>query len=192
MVQPYTRTQYAFLFPDGVYLTHHMWARVPVVHGKDVGYIVDNMETELWLDATRGGSAPMDDLDINSFTVRRFPFDEPCDLEHYYTVVVTDQSTEGPDVYPINLTITKMIPDLGQPWRGNVLVFKHGKSAGNRIISVEREDVSLVAAIVKRCVCQLRNISCFKSLNSGSLGMVWSAKNDISGAHHLHKTDISY
>jgi hypothetical protein len=42
------------------------------------------------------------------------------------------------------------VPDLLKPWRGNVLVFKHGSTASKAIVNITDEDVALVEAILKR------------------------------------------
>ncbi|KAJ7500710.1 hypothetical protein B0H11DRAFT_2225109 [Mycena galericulata] len=151
-VYGWKRTQYAWLYPDGHLKRGGLWACVPVVRGHKYAYDVDHMETELWLDATRGHGGPTTDLDRTSHTVHRFPFDEPCDLPHSYTVVVMAQRSSGHGLDPINFNIVSMVPELELPWRGNVLVFKHGKGLRPRIISIQREDIALVDAIVKRVI----------------------------------------
>ncbi|KAJ7152249.1 hypothetical protein C8R43DRAFT_950855 [Mycena crocata] len=144
-LQKFARYQYARLYPDGSHLSR-MFARVPVIRGLLRAFSVEQMEAELWLNATRGGGEASVNYDRNSLTVTRFPVNARDPLEFAYTIVVVDQRDTGHNVHPFNHKISKL---TGSPWRGNVLVFKHGKSSKHPIISMQREDVALVDLIVK-------------------------------------------
>ncbi|KAJ7126124.1 hypothetical protein C8R44DRAFT_874497 [Mycena epipterygia] len=140
----------AWLYPDGDIINQRMWVRVPCVHGVKRACTVEDMETEKWIDCARGASTNATDYGRLSLTVHRFPFDEPVDLEYSFTIVVASQRFEGPNVYPVNDIINAMVPGLTRPWRGNVLVFKHGKTAAKPIINIQDEDTTFVKILLKR------------------------------------------
>ncbi|KAJ7917303.1 hypothetical protein B0H13DRAFT_1870484 [Mycena leptocephala] len=144
--QPVSHT--ALLFPDC--LSAWEWVQVPLVAGIVKVFSVDDVNSDIWLNTHRGGGKATDDSAANTIRIDRFPFDEPCDLDHSYSIVTTSQRDTGPNVHPINVTISSWIPELHRPWRGNLLVFKHGKRAGKPLISVTSEDTVIVKAIIKR------------------------------------------
>ncbi|KAJ7086505.1 hypothetical protein C8R44DRAFT_893570 [Mycena epipterygia] len=146
----YARIQSAWLFPDGVEVNRRLWVRVPVVKGLSRAYSATEMETELWIDAARGVAAGTMDGDLTSIRIDRFPFDEPIDLKHSFTIVGADQNFCGRHKYPVNNILADMVPDRAVPWRGNLLVFKHGKTAKKPIINIDDNDSALVEAIIKR------------------------------------------
>ncbi|KAJ7112793.1 hypothetical protein C8R43DRAFT_961790 [Mycena crocata] len=143
----FSRYQYARLYPDGMRLDT-MFVKVPVVCGYDRAHLVQQMEVELWLDGMRGGGEASIDYDRHAYMVTSSPFDGLA-LEFAYTVVVADQREEGHHIYPPNYKVSALA-QLPTVWRGNVLVFKHGKSSKHPIISMQREDVALVDLIVRR------------------------------------------
>jgi hypothetical protein len=106
----------------------------------------------MWIDGARGTMMGSSDASTTSFHVDRFPFDEPVELKHAYTFVHAVQSECGPFAYPNNMAISDLVPDLVHQWKGNVLVFKHGTTAAKGIVNMEEQDISLVEAIIKRCV----------------------------------------
>ncbi|KAJ7439167.1 hypothetical protein B0H11DRAFT_1934758 [Mycena galericulata] len=130
----------AWLFPDGDIVRRRVWIGVPVVRGVKTAVCVEKMETEMWIDCARGGSSTAVDYGARSITVKRFPFDSTRDLKYAFTIVVSTQRNEGPNVYPENELINRMMPDLPRPWRGNVLVFKHGITSKRRIIHISESD----------------------------------------------------
>ncbi|KAJ6495818.1 hypothetical protein C8R47DRAFT_1064862 [Mycena vitilis] len=137
-----TKTVKALLLPDGRYVDGWVWVRVPVHHGLDRAFDVDEVDTDLWFDACRGTGESTSDLTNRSFQIDRYPLDEPCDLEHSYTVVVASQRTDGPFIYPVNMNLKRLIPDLDTPWRGNVLVFRHGKTSNKVLVNVVEKDLT--------------------------------------------------
>lgn len=111
---------------------------------------VDDMDTDLWIDAGRGaGSAVVDNSSL-SLNITRFPFDEPSDMRYTYTVVVTTQRESGGLVHEVNHFINALIPDLPKPWRGNVLVMCHGRQPGSPIINMADGDEAIVEAILRK------------------------------------------
>ncbi|KAJ7323243.1 hypothetical protein DFH08DRAFT_969323 [Mycena albidolilacea] len=84
-----------------------------------------------------------------SVRIDRFPFDEPRDLKHSYSIVVASQDQHGLFLYPENALVNKLEPDLEQAWRGNVLVFKHGTKQSKVIVNIADSDVTFVEAILK-------------------------------------------
>ncbi|KAJ7250520.1 hypothetical protein B0H12DRAFT_1234399 [Mycena haematopus] len=109
----------AILIPDGRSMTHWVWVRVPLHPGMRRGLTIDDVNTDVWIDASRGTSSATSDLTGRSFQINRYPLDEPRDLAHSYTIVVAPQQTEGPNVHPENHLINKLVPELEKPWRGN-------------------------------------------------------------------------
>ncbi|KAJ7444392.1 hypothetical protein B0H11DRAFT_2250079 [Mycena galericulata] len=135
-------------FPDGDIVRRRVWIGVPVVRGVKTAVCVEEMETEMWIDCARGGSSTAVDYGARSITVKRFPFDSTRDLKYAFTIVVSTQRNEGPNVYPENELINRMVPDLPRPWRGNVLVFKHGITSKRRIIHISESDGYFVEVLL--------------------------------------------
>ncbi|KAJ7017287.1 hypothetical protein C8F04DRAFT_1279708 [Mycena alexandri] len=153
----FARVQAAWLFPDGditdfTNIRRRLWIRVPIALNKRRAYNLEDLETEMWMNLNRVATGPTSDIDRNSVLVDRFPFDKPHPLEFAFYVLVADQSTSGPYVYPENGIINRWLPDLPQPWRGNVIVFKRGKGHGHPIINISEQDTTFVEAIVKRVI----------------------------------------
>jgi hypothetical protein len=84
------------------------------------------MDTTHFTDCYHNGIETSLNVGQTSLHVDRFPFDEPNDLLHSYTIVVASQRSSGHNIQPLNNMINHMVPGLVTPWRGNVLVFKHG------------------------------------------------------------------
>ncbi|KAJ7880942.1 hypothetical protein B0H13DRAFT_1891525 [Mycena leptocephala] len=143
-----SKTVKALLMLDGISISGWVWIRVPLHQGIRRAYDVDEVDTDVWFDAGRGTGRASSDLTNRSFQIDRFPLNEPRDLKYSYTIVVTSQHTEGPDVQPINHNINCLAPDLELPWRGNVLVFRHGKSAIKPLINVEEKDCTAVEWVI--------------------------------------------
>ncbi|KAJ7266040.1 hypothetical protein C8J57DRAFT_1510990 [Mycena rebaudengoi] len=140
-IPSYPRLQAAWLFPDGTRVRRRVWVRVPVIRGFKRAASAVEMDTNLFMNSTRSGPRYNSfDIGKSSICIDRFPFDEPVDLVHSFTVIVCPQHVEGVDVHPINHLITELIPDLAHPWRGNVLVFKHGSTASKNIINISEAD----------------------------------------------------
>ncbi|KAJ7259001.1 hypothetical protein C8J57DRAFT_1643763 [Mycena rebaudengoi] len=150
ILKPHRRTHWGWLFPDGDGHGTRSWARVPVVAGLNVAATTDDLDTELWISCGRDGGVASYDLDRNTIKVDRFPFDEPRTLSNAFSIIISSQHAVGSDVQPINRIINRLIPDLPVPWRGNVLVVKHGATKSKPFINVTREDSALVEAIIKR------------------------------------------
>ncbi|KAJ7751855.1 hypothetical protein B0H14DRAFT_3513061 [Mycena olivaceomarginata] len=104
----------------------------------------------MWIDGGRGGFEGTNDASLTRIHVDRFPFNEPRDLKHSYTIAVASQDQHGMFVYPQNHLVRDLEPGLLEPWRGNILVFKHGSTASKAIVNITDEDVALVEAILKR------------------------------------------
>ncbi|KAF8143036.1 hypothetical protein K438DRAFT_1994318 [Mycena galopus ATCC 62051] len=148
----WTRFQWGRLYADGSKIHTPVWAKVPVAHGIHVARKATKMESEVWIDADRGGY----EGSINgALTSVRVDVLGPVQLEHSFTVVVAKQTVDGLLFYPQNRWVNKHLPDLPNSWRGNILVLKHGKTAEKRIIHMRPEDFALVDLIVKhssRCL----------------------------------------
>ncbi|KAJ7266932.1 hypothetical protein B0H12DRAFT_1068158 [Mycena haematopus] len=134
-----SKTARAILIPDGRSMTDWVWVRVPVHTGLRRALTIDDLNTDIWIDASRGAGSATSDLTGRSFQINRFPLDEPRDLAHSYTIVVAPQHTKGPNVHPENHLINKLVPELEKPWRGNVLIFRHSKSTARFVINIEDE-----------------------------------------------------
>ncbi|KAJ7233416.1 hypothetical protein C8J57DRAFT_1532341 [Mycena rebaudengoi] len=132
-IPAFARKQSAFLFPDGDQVERWLW-----------------MDTDRFIDCHRGGSGAAIDLDNTIIMVKHFPFDKPVDLVNAYSIVVAPQRNRGPNIYPVNRLITGLIPGLAHPWRGSVLVFKHGTTKSQSIINMSDEDLAFVKAILIR------------------------------------------
>jgi hypothetical protein len=131
-------------------LYQRFWVKVPVIHGLTRARKITELETDMWIDAARGGFEGTSDASVTSVRIDRFPFNEPCDLKHSYSIVVANQDRHGLFLYPENTLINKLVPDLLQPWRGNVLIFKHGSTESKAIVNITDDDVMLAEAILKR------------------------------------------
>ncbi|KAJ7652649.1 hypothetical protein DFH06DRAFT_1330750 [Mycena polygramma] len=151
-VQPITHA--AWLFPD-TDSNERVWVRVPVVVGLEKVFSAGEMDADVWLSAGRGEMGAAMNYLANCIRVERFPPDEVSPLDHFYSIVVTSQRDTGSSVHPVNYLISSWLPDVERKWRGNVLVFKHGKRAGNPIISIAREDEAIVKAILKRSLLSM-------------------------------------
>ncbi|KAJ7603759.1 hypothetical protein DFH06DRAFT_1151636 [Mycena polygramma] len=143
-----SKTVKAILVPDGQVFANWIWARVPLHADIQRAESVDELDTDIWFDAGRGAGAATSDLSNRSFQVDRFPFDEPNDLKHSYTIVVAPQHIRGANVHPINHQINALVPGLREPWRGNVLVFRHGKTVHKRLINVEDKNWDVIGLIL--------------------------------------------
>ncbi|KAJ7033484.1 hypothetical protein C8F04DRAFT_1184176 [Mycena alexandri] len=146
------KTVTAILIPDGLNLEKWVWVRVPLLFDLRRANHVDDVDTEMWFDAGRGGGSATSDLTRRSFHIDRFPTDEPHDLSNSFSIVVSPQHTEGPNVHPINHLINRLVPDLKEPWRGNVLVFRHGKTAAKSLINMEEKNFTAIEMIVARSI----------------------------------------
>jgi hypothetical protein len=138
------------LYPDGNTLNQQYWVKVPVIHGLTRARKIMELEVDLWIDAGRGGFEGTSDASLTSIRIDRFPFDEPRDLKHSYTIAVASQDQHGMFLYPRNRLVNQLEPNLLEPWRGNVLVFKHGSKPSKEIINITDNDVALEEAILKR------------------------------------------
>jgi hypothetical protein len=138
------------LYPDGNTLNQQYWVKVPVIHGLARAQKITELEAEMWIDSGRGGLEGTSDASLTSIHIDRFPFDEPRDLKHSYTIAVASQDQHGMFSYPRNRLINQLAPDLLEPWRGNILVFKHGSKPAKEIINITDNDIALVEAILKR------------------------------------------
>ncbi|KAJ7612374.1 hypothetical protein DFH06DRAFT_1147294 [Mycena polygramma] len=143
-----SKTVKAILIPDGTAILRWVWARVPLHAGIQRAHTVDEIDTDVWFDAGRGVGTATSDLTNRSFQINRFPLDEPNDLKHSYTIVVAPQHTVGYHVHPVNHQINALVPTLGVSWRGNVLIFRHGKTANKVLINVEDKNWDAIELIV--------------------------------------------
>ncbi|KAJ7300445.1 hypothetical protein DFH08DRAFT_973866 [Mycena albidolilacea] len=149
-IPEWPRLQTGLLYPDGNTLHQPYWVKAPVIHGLKRARKITELEVDMWIDGGRGGFEGTNDASLTSIRIDRFPFDEPRDLKHSYTIAVASQDQHGMFLYPENRLIRGLEPGLLDPWRGNVLVFKHGSTASKAIVNITDEDVALVEAILKR------------------------------------------
>jgi hypothetical protein len=148
--QEWPRLQTGLLYPDGNTLNQQYWVKLPVIHGLKHARKITELEADMWIDRGRGGFEGTNDASLTSIRIDWFPFDEPRDLKHSYTIAVASQDQHGMFVYPENRLIRGLKPGLLEPWHGNILVFKHGSTASKAIVNITDEDVALVEAILKR------------------------------------------
>ncbi|KAJ7075977.1 hypothetical protein C8R43DRAFT_1143717 [Mycena crocata] len=144
-----TITKYAWLWPDGEIMGEPVFVRVPAKYGVRVPLTVEDMDTEVWLDSSRGACNSTEDLEDMSITIDRIPLDAPNALTFAYTVVVASQRREAGNVFPVNALVNKLVPGLANPWRGNVLVFRHGKTQKRKIIGVSESSREQVQSIIQ-------------------------------------------
>ncbi|KAJ7623956.1 hypothetical protein DFH06DRAFT_1340282 [Mycena polygramma] len=142
------KTVKAILIPDGQIMNNWVWIRVPLHPGVRKAATVHELDTDVWIDAGRGSSGPSYDRTGRVFQINRFPFDEPEPLQHSFTIVVAPQNTTGPNVHPINVKINRRVPSLEEPWRGNVLVFRHSSQQNKPLVNVEEKDCTVVECII--------------------------------------------
>jgi hypothetical protein len=142
--------QTCLLYPDGNSLHQHFWVKVPVIHGLTRARKITKLETDMWIDTSRGGFEGTSNASATSVRIDRFPFDKPCDLKHSWSIVVTRQDLHGLFLYYENTLINNLVPDLERPWRGNILVFKHGTTESKAIVNITDNNVMLVEVILKR------------------------------------------
>ncbi|KAJ7692072.1 hypothetical protein B0H17DRAFT_1200656 [Mycena rosella] len=152
--KPFPRRQWGWLYPDGSSIKKRIWIKVPVIgkrpDGTGLAYSIAHLDTTLWMDCGRESAQPYEDSADLAICIDKFPFDDHDNLDHFFTIIVTSQRTTGPVVHPVNDMINRMVPDLPRPWRGNVLVFKHGKRRMHPIINISPEDGTFVAVLIKR------------------------------------------
>ncbi|KAJ7079401.1 hypothetical protein B0H15DRAFT_954037 [Mycena belliarum] len=151
---PKVTTRLAFLFPDGETIRRCLLVRVPVKNGVRRPTSVDDMQVSMWLDCGRASGDASADLADYSRHVVKFPIDSRAAATYTYTVVVTSQRTSGGLVFPVNACVTDMLPPDSQPWRGNVLVFKHSARSGWPIIGVTESSKELVNTIVSYVIAE--------------------------------------
>ncbi|KAJ6604856.1 hypothetical protein DFH09DRAFT_1301005 [Mycena vulgaris] len=132
-------TVLAWLIPDGDQVHKQIYVRVPLLHGVLRASSVAQVDSEMWIDASRGIGEASEDLTPYTFHVDRYPLDEPRDLMHSWSFVVTPQDATGPFAHPIKSMINRLVPDLAKPWRGNVLIYRHGKTAKKMVVGVETQ-----------------------------------------------------
>ncbi|KAJ6482245.1 hypothetical protein DFH09DRAFT_1107396, partial [Mycena vulgaris] len=132
-------TVLAWLIPDGDQVHKQIYVRVPLLHGVLRASSVAQVDSEMWIDASRGIGEASEDLTPYTFHVDRYPLDEPRDLMHSWSFVVTPQDATGHFAHPINSMINRLVPDLAKPWRGNVLIYRHGKTAKKMVVGVETQ-----------------------------------------------------
>jgi hypothetical protein len=109
---------------------------------------VDDLDTDIWFDAGRGVGQASSDLTDRSFQVDWYLLDEPRDLTYSYTIVVAPQHTSGANVHPVNHLVNGLVPELVTPWRGNVLVFRHGKTANKVLINIEEKNLDAIEMVL--------------------------------------------
>ncbi|KAJ7090428.1 hypothetical protein B0H15DRAFT_800340 [Mycena belliarum] len=127
----------AWLIPDGLSINQHVVARVPLMPGVRRAQNMDEVDFEMYFDAGRGIGEAADDASERIFRIDRYPLDEPRDLDHSWSIVVAPQDSEGPHSHPVNHYIGALVPELAMPWRGNVLIFRHGRTSKKVIVGVE-------------------------------------------------------
>ncbi|KAJ7075048.1 hypothetical protein B0H15DRAFT_956864 [Mycena belliarum] len=127
----------AWLIPDGGQVQKRVWIKVALHEGVRRAQTIDDVDLDMWFDAARGFASPTVDMTGRTIRIDRFPADAPSNLQHSYTFVFTGQNTTGPNVHPVNLAIQKWAPDAERPWRGNVLVFRHGSTPKKVFVNVE-------------------------------------------------------
>ncbi|KAJ7331504.1 hypothetical protein DFH08DRAFT_814824 [Mycena albidolilacea] len=124
------RLQTCLLYPDGTRLHQRYWVKVPVVHGLKRAQKITELEADMWIDRGRGGFEGTNDASLTSIRIDRINTDS------LYTPETASSGTSS--------------PGLLEPWRGNVLVFKHGSTASKAIVNITDEAVAFVEAILKR------------------------------------------
>ncbi|KAJ7445752.1 hypothetical protein B0H11DRAFT_1930436 [Mycena galericulata] len=144
----YPRSHFGWLIPDGGAINHKIWIKTPVKRGIQRALTVHDLDTELWMDCGRGAGSPVHDSHAFSLSIGRFPFDEPKDMPYTYSIVVTSQRSTGGIIHPENNYINHLVPERTVPWRGNVLVFRHGRAAAKPIINMSEGDQRLLDAIL--------------------------------------------
>ncbi|KAJ7910219.1 hypothetical protein B0H13DRAFT_2329495 [Mycena leptocephala] len=138
-----SKTVQAVLIPDGGVISKWVWARVPLHHGVQRAHSVDDLDTDIWFDSGCGIGQASSDLTDRSFQIDRYPLDEPKDLAYSYTIVIAPQHTSGSNVHPVNHLLNELVPELATPWRGNILIFRHGK-ANKFLINVEEKNLDAI------------------------------------------------
>ncbi|KAK7027685.1 hypothetical protein R3P38DRAFT_3190748 [Favolaschia claudopus] len=149
---PYPALKSAFLYPDGNEINQRVWAKVGVLHGLKQAYNLAHLDTSLWMDNARRMGTATCDLESDSYYVHTFPFDQAMRLEHGFYFLVDDQTATETGALPVNCLVTSMLLERSVPWRGNVLIFKCGKSKGNPIINIAESDAALVEVILQRLI----------------------------------------
>ncbi|KAJ7098747.1 hypothetical protein B0H15DRAFT_797415 [Mycena belliarum] len=129
----------AWLLPDGAQIHKHLYVRVPLISGVIRAHDIQDVDCDMWMDAGRGRGEAAEDISGRVFRIDRYPLDEPRDLDHSWSIVVTHQDTRGPNAHPLNFHINSLVPDLAEPWRGNVLIFRHGRTSKKVVVGVEEQ-----------------------------------------------------
>ncbi|KAJ7075978.1 hypothetical protein C8R43DRAFT_966266 [Mycena crocata] len=116
---------------------------------------LQDFDVTWWIDLGSSAAASTIDLLQLSRTINRFPPDDPADLSHGFTVVVSPQvtnlATSADDLHPVNRFINEKVPDLTSQWRGNILVFKHGDGLDpHTIVDMTPHDKALARIIAYR------------------------------------------
>ncbi|KAJ7119810.1 hypothetical protein C8R44DRAFT_878202 [Mycena epipterygia] len=143
--------------------TGYRLVRVPVRHGAQIRAgqtsIIEDMDFTVWIDPGSSTAASSLDLDELTYTVHRFPRDSLITLINPYTVVVAPQGfnlavAEG-DRHPINRVVNRNLPGLQLPWRGNILVIKHGASSSqgrSAVVDMSMAETALARLIALRTI----------------------------------------
>ncbi|KAJ7492990.1 hypothetical protein B0H11DRAFT_1911430 [Mycena galericulata] len=146
------KTTVAWLFADGPHIHKRLWIKVPLLGKISRASTIDDVDLDLWMDAGRASGEATIDFTDRTFRIDRFPLDEPNDLKHSFTFVISPQHTTGPGVHPINHLINALVPGLDPPWRGNVLVFRHGCTSKKVIVKVEERYWEAVSMMITTSV----------------------------------------
>ncbi|KAJ7266931.1 hypothetical protein B0H12DRAFT_1230049 [Mycena haematopus] len=96
----------------------------------------DDLDTSWWIPSGLGAASGIVDLSVTRLKITHWPFESMEPLPHPFT--------------PLNDHFGSESEGSMNPFRGNVLVIKHG--VNNGLANMNSEDLNLATAIVKRLV----------------------------------------
>ncbi|KAK7013973.1 hypothetical protein R3P38DRAFT_2788225 [Favolaschia claudopus] len=108
------------------------------------------VNAELWFDASRGSGEAWVDREGRVFDFNFKSKQEERECQYSFTVVVAPQHATGNDVHPINYHIMKTVDGLDRVWRGNVLVFKRGKSRNRPFVDIQPADIVALEWVIPK------------------------------------------
>ncbi|KAK6992732.1 hypothetical protein R3P38DRAFT_3225005 [Favolaschia claudopus] len=144
------KSVHAILIPDGPVISQLVWVRVPFLGDVRQARTAAQVNAELWFDASRGSGEAWVDLEGRVFDFNFKSKHEERECQYSFTVVVAPQHATGNDVHPVNYHIMKTVDGLDRAWRGNVLVFKRGKSRNRPFVDIQPADIVALEWVIPK------------------------------------------
>ncbi|KAJ7201232.1 hypothetical protein B0H12DRAFT_1244283 [Mycena haematopus] len=133
----------------------HSFVPVPRRRPSTVPSEPDDLDISYWIPCGLGPASGMVDLSTTRLKITHWPFDTMDPLPYSFTVCVApqtkvDQHHTREDIHPLNNHFNYETLGSGTPFKGNVLVIKHGIDAGLEDMTLA--DLNVATSIVRRLI----------------------------------------